>query len=501
MVEAADLQRPFDRSAFARLQSRLQAMWPAFTISPSGFADRVVVVIPSLSLPYPPAFGPVVPSYEERYLFYLFTLAHAERSRVVYVTSQPILPRILDYYVGMLPPQMRAALDGRLTVLSVGDASDRPLTTKILCRPRLLERLRAIGSSSPHAVIVPFVLTALEANLGPQLDVPVYGPHPDLGALGTKTGSRRTFEAAGVPHPRGVEDLTTVDELIDAAEELLRDGSTARLIVKTNDGATGIGNAELDLAGVETRSDIAARVRGLAPELDTMSAAEFLATFEREGGIVEERIGGRGVRSPSVQLRVSPYGEVEVLSTHDQVLGGPRGLTFLGCRFPADAAYRATITRHAVLIGEQLARSGVIGRFAIDFVVRPTDQGWESFAIEINLRNGGTTHPAITLIALTGGTYDVETGEFHSDGTAKSYVATDHLERREYAALTPDDAIDIIEERHLQWNADTKTGVAFHMISAIAAAGRIGVTAIGDTRQEADALFVRTRQAFDAAVA
>ena len=50
---------------------------------------------------------------------------------------------------------------------------------------------------------------------------------------------------------------------------------------------------------------------------------------------------GREFRSPSAQLRVTPLGKVELLSTHDQMLGGPSGQTYLGCRFPANLEYAA----------------------------------------------------------------------------------------------------------------------------------------------------------------
>ena len=70
-----------------------------------------------------------------------------------------------------------------------------------------------------------------------------------------------------------------------------------------------------------------------------------------------------------MQLRVTPLGEVELLSTHDQLLGGPSGQPYLGCRFPADAAYAALISREAAKVGARLAREGVLGRFALDFVV------------------------------------------------------------------------------------------------------------------------------------
>ena len=48
----------------------------------------------------------------------------------------------------------------------------------------------------------------------------------------------------------------------------------------------------------------------------------------------------------------------------------------------------------------------------VDFVVvRGTDGQWSSYAIELNLRKGGTTHPYLTLEFLTDGTYDAERGE------------------------------------------------------------------------------------------
>ena len=38
---------------------------------------------------------------------------------------------------------------------------------------------------------------------------------------------------------------------------------------------------------------------------------------------------------------MSPAGQVDIMSTHDQVLGGPHGQTYFGCHFPADQEYAA----------------------------------------------------------------------------------------------------------------------------------------------------------------
>src|SRR5262249_52985585 len=154
------------------------------------------------------------------------------------------------------------------------------------------------------------------------------------------------------------------------------------------------------------------RLRAMELELPGATYEDYVDKLERRGGVVEERIVGDEFRSPSVQLRVTPLGRLEVLSTHDQLLGGPSGQSYLGCRFPADQAYAAAIVREAVKVGERLAREGVLGRFAIDFVAVRRDGTWDPYAIELNLRKGGTTHPFLTLQFLTDGTYDPETGVF-----------------------------------------------------------------------------------------
>jgi hypothetical protein len=218
-----------------------------------------------------------------------------------------------------------------------------------------------------------------------------------------------------------------------------------------------------------------------------------------EGGIVEERIIGPELRSPSVQLRITPAGTVELLSTHDQLLGGPSGQRYLGCMFPADPAYARTISRYAAAAAERLVSLKVTGRFAFDFVVvRDTGGTWEAYAIELNLRKGGTTHPFLTLQFLTDGTYDPDRAVFFTPGgQEKHFVAHDHLESRAYRALSPDDLFDIAVRRGLHFDQTRETGVIFHMLASLAENGRIGLVAIGDSAAEADALYLRTQSVLD----
>src|SRR4029078_12609227 len=137
--------------------------------------------------------------------------------------------------------------------------------------------------------------------------------------------------------------------------------SATDAIVKLNDGVSGRGNATVELRGLpapgspEEAAALRERAESMAFDHQEIPLEPYLGRLREDGGIVEERVGGLEVRSPSVQLRVTPLGEGELLSTHDQILRRPRGQSYLGCRFPAAFAYARAITAEAAKIGAQLA--------------------------------------------------------------------------------------------------------------------------------------------------
>ncbi len=495
---APDELEAFDDATFRALQRRLADMWPGMTIRTVESMDRAIVVVSSITADIP-ALENVLAAYEERYLFLVLALARSPKTHVVYVTSVPMLRRLVEYYLAMQPGDHRD-LYKRLTVISIGDHSHRPLTDKLLERPRVLERIRGIAHDHEHALLLPFMTTRAEAELALALDIPLYGTHPALVHLGTKTGSREVFAATSVPFAPGVDGVRTADDVAAAIETLRSEHpGTRRFVVKHDDGVGGLGNAMIEpLEGSPTTgADVACL---LAPEDRGCSPAYFLALLGTIGGVVEVWLDGDEVQSPSVQLRSSPLRLVEVLSTHDQLLGGPSGQTFLGCEFPARDEFIPALTRHGRAIGRELARRGVVGRFAVDFVMVRRGDRWHPYAIEINLRNGGTTHPALTLLGLTDGTYDEDSGLFQAADGPRYYVASDHIEHPAYCQLTPDDVLDLVAGSGLGWDPATQVGVALHMVSAVAVAGRVGATAIGRTREEARDLFDRTARMLDAAV-
>jgi hypothetical protein len=135
----------------------------------------------------------------------------------------------------------------------------------------------------------------------------------------------------------------------------------------------------------------------------------FAEKLSGMGGIVEEFLEAEVKRSPSVQFRVDPLGELEPVSTHDQVLGGDSGQVFLGRASPLTIATGSTSRRGGSRLRVCWLQKGVLGRFAIDFLSVQQGEEWQHFAIEINLRKGGTTHPFMMLEFLTNGHYEPAT--------------------------------------------------------------------------------------------
>src|SRR5829696_2263465 len=233
---------------FAALQAKLGPL--AQRVLSDQRASQTVVVVPSLTLDIEElAKIPGAHHYEERLLCMLMLL-RLPRTNVVYVTSQHIATAVVDYYLHLLPGIPLRHARSRLTLLSCHDASDVPLTQKILDRPRLVERIRAAIIDPEAAHLTCFNSTALERSLAVRLGIPLYGNDPQLNYLGTKSGSREAFREAGIPLPDGFEHLRDGDDVVDAVVELKRrKPGLRRAAIKLDEGFSGEGNAVFPYEG------------------------------------------------------------------------------------------------------------------------------------------------------------------------------------------------------------------------------------------------------------
>ncbi|HEY4728776.1 MAG TPA: peptide ligase PGM1-related protein, partial [Actinomycetes bacterium] len=445
---------------------------------PLDLGEGTVVVLPSLSFPTAELRKIVGIGYYEERLLFLLLLLRRPRVRIVYLTSMPVEEAVVDYYLSFLPDP--AGARSRLHMLAAGDPAPRSLTAKLLDRPELLDRVRELCDGPGGAFVQPFNVTASEQALSERLGLPLYGPPAALAALGSKTGSRRVARLAGVPVLDGAEDLRSV-EAVEAAARRLRQRPVGAVVIKLNDGFSGQGNAVVDLAGLNGSLQDSPVVFCAEEE----SWPSFAAKIAAGGAVVEELLDVPGMVSPSVQLRILPGGQPLVLSTHSQVLGGPNRQVYLGCRFPADPAYRGDIRAAAEKVGRVLADRGVIGYFGVDFFVVPDDSRERVFLAEINLRVGGTTHPFGMAWLVTDGRYDPASGHLMAGGRAKSYLATDNLKSASLVGCHPQEIIDRVGRLGLGYDHRSRTGATMHLLGALREYGKMGVTCIGDSEEEA----------------
>ena len=494
---------PEELAAFAALQSRVQNLYHA--LSKDVRSLQTVVVIPSLSMD-PRELMKItgVYHYEERMLVNLMLLKQP-RTKLIYVTSQALDPIVVDYYLNLLPGIPGSHARARLVMLDCNDRSNVSLSEKILRRPRLMSRIQSEIVSMDRAHMVCFNSTRYERTLAVRLGIPLNSVDPELSHLGTKSGCREIFRNADVQLPFGFENVRNADEIAECLSEIKKQApDTRRAVVKLNEGFSGEGNALFYYNELSaTAPDLAASIRGrlgrdLKFEAPMENWASFEGKYEEMEGVVESFVEGDKKVSPSVQCRVNAVGEPQVISTHDQLLGGPSGQVFLGCTFPAADDYRTEIQDSGAKIAAALAAKGVIGRFAIDYVSVMEQGKWEHFAIEVNLRKGGTTHPFLTLKFLTSGNYNLDNGLFYEpSGKPKYYFATDTLQSDRYIGLRAEDLVDISVYHDLHFHGPSERGVVFHLIGALSEFGKLGLVAIGDNPQQAQFLYRQTLQVLD----
>jgi hypothetical protein len=495
---ADDLTIEEELAQFERLKPQLERVWTSDLDSRD--EPLTSVVVPSLTLDEQELVklqGGCF--YEERLLFMLMRLRNPH-ARVVYLTSMPIQPMVIDYYLQLLAGIPASHARNRLTLLCAYDSSARALSAKILDRPRLLERIRSAISDRSRATLTVFNSTPLERKLAVLLGIPLEATDPSLVHLGDKTHSKQLFRDLGIPVPEGAENLHSREEVEAAIVDLTRiRPGLRRVVVKLNESFSGEGNAVVTLPEKLAPAAIGHALEQAEFSVASETPASYYGKFSRMGGIVEEMIEAEGRTSPSVQVLITPHREVRVVSTHEQILGGQHKQVYLGCDFPSDDAYRIALQDIGSRVGDALAARGVIGRFSVDFLAWPRpDQDHGLAALEINLRAGGTTHPMLALDFLTGGTLDPVTGKYYGpDGLPKYYRASDNLKSDNSHGLAPEDLIEIVTVNRMDYSYRTGTGVLFHMFGAVSQYGKMGMIAIGNSRDEARTLFRQAMRILD----
>jgi hypothetical protein len=327
--------------------------------------DHVLIILPSYSVSESilSHYGNRIASLEHRYLNALLIAGRIRSCEIVFISTRRPDAATLDGYFDLVPADRREEVRSRIMLLDIDDGTPRSVAAKLLDRADLLEDIRRRVGARP-ALMEPWNVTGAEVALAVALGVPINGTRPELRGLGFKSEGRRVLARSGVPIPLGREDVRTVDDVLAAIQAIRAERPTAPgVVIKHDDSGAGDGNVVIDLGPLLDHPDPEGWLRTRIGELP-----EWYLSDLRQGGVVEERIAGARFTSPSAQVDIRPDGRVIVLATHEQILGGEFGQVYLGCRFPADAAYAPTLAAHAESVGRELAAHGAMGRFSVDFV-------------------------------------------------------------------------------------------------------------------------------------
>lgn len=461
--------------------------------------------------------------YEERPLCHLIGV---DKPSVV-ITSKPVAPAVIGYYLGLKGARgqaLKQLIDKTCVLTANGESSDS-LSLKVLGNRHLLGVLQTLTDTNEVQIICHSGSENIDSfavgNVGYYHDE----CDSELLHLGTKTGNRKVFEdakvqyPAGVPHPTDDGDLVNHEGFLMSREALVaalarqieRKGFVKDWIIKLNEGVAGRGNALLalrdstaSLKGDALKQAIDSDLATQLTPFDTkINAAQFLAKIPETGVIGELFVKGELPQSPSYQGFIDASGEVITVSTHEQILDGQ---TYKGCKFPADAALRDRLISEGEKIGIALSDAGAKGHFGVDFLATTQEQsaadgvkaGEQSatalYAIEINLRNTGTSYPFTTVTRLTDGTQSSE-GDciVTKQGNRRFYTALDYVVTDKLKGVSPEKFVKAVKKTDIHWDDETEKGVVFHLFGLLAENGRVGATAIAESPEAADALLEKTK--------
>ena len=480
---------------FAPIQATLPDLWKRLR---DPRQPRFVIAVPSLSLDLDglPLPGGLL-HFEERML-YLFHLLGLPACRLWFHSSHLIPEEEVAYYLHFLRHVPFSHGRNRLKMMCLLDRSPQPLTAKLLQRPALLQRLRQEVKKQRNAYLTVYRSSELEMQLAVELGVPILGTDPRHEGLSRKDRARQLFESQGVSVPPARVGLTSLEDVAGALLSLIEDGTIGvaqpNVVIKQNEGVSGLGNRRLSVmpfwnllvSPLEQHEKEARLGQALLRHWGDQEGKAFWPRFERLGGLVEAQLEGESV---SVQLNLSPLGDVQVVGTHHERLD--KQGRYIGASFPAPDKLAQSVLGPTGKVAEALVQLGVAGRVEVDFLVCPQ----AVYGLDINFRKSNTNASLRTLNLLAGGGYNPQDNRYREGSGGERYVYSSDWLEVAGPASSPQDLIEVTTEAGLHYSTATHTGVIFHMLGGVSATRRVGVSCVGASPEEAEELYAESGRA------
>jgi hypothetical protein len=232
-----------------------------------------------------------------------------------------------------------------------------------MSKPRILKRIEQFIHSKLSLDVSTYLSvyrgTETEFKIGNILKLPVHAADSSLLFWGGKAGSRSIFRDVDVPHCDGTyrpdTNVDTIIQKIIATCE--RNPGSKKGMLKLDEGFSGKGNALVYLEKVQeaiknNSQNVKEQVKDALENAKFFGESECWASYSKQialiGAIFELFVEIEEIdlmtTSPSVQVYIDLDGNVEVVSTHEQILQDQH---YLGCEFPAYRPYRKEIANYS----------------------------------------------------------------------------------------------------------------------------------------------------------
>eukprot|EP00658_Telonema_sp_P-2_P047849 TRINITY_DN36424_c0_g1_i2.p1 TRINITY_DN36424_c0_g1~~TRINITY_DN36424_c0_g1_i2.p1 ORF type:complete len:356 (+),score=91.48 TRINITY_DN36424_c0_g1_i2:319-1386(+) len=228
---------------------------------------------------------------------------------------------------------------------------------------------------------------------------------------------------------------------------------------------------------------------------------DFMKAFKRSGGVIEA-CPSTVKASPSANIMISPDGDLELVSTQEQLFGSPFVCSATLCpmvSLPAGAARAA-----ALAIGKVCYSKGIIGHVGIDFVVflDESTNNLRLWAVDLNLRMTSSLCGFRLFSFLTkNGQFDPKTGTYHSGGaqnalgeaatptsgskkTERAFVHVDMLANPKMSEVQHTAFFNLCRLRGVSYDLKLMMGTAFKLVDSFVC-GAVGLISIQPTREKA----------------
>ena len=346
---------------------------------------------------------------------------------------------------------------------------------------------------------------------------------PDLqvsNLYSTRGGAKRAFISADVSVPVGAHDIYDEEDFVIALTKLIASNlDVGRWMFRIDADYNNVGCAYFDVSHLRCVRDLRKEREQLYlihkgdvtvwhhPDVQLLARAkvlkdlrgalhqrgvccgkevfltfkQFLAHFMRVGGVIEaEPVGVVG--RPSVNMMITPHGEVRVQSCVDLLVDDES--TVIGSSYPMKSVPLKALEGAGLAVSRELAERGMIGYYSINFVAyRVRGEDGQKGGLRMV---GMAIEPQLTVAASTYKFVKYVCGEAalgRGVKLSRSYGAIDSMYNPSLGSVQYGSFFKLCRMQAVSFDLESLSGLMFLLFDTLSA-GVLGMVAVGGTVAE-----------------